>query len=268
MGYGVTVDGGEGQVTFRFWLLASFWISFQGFLPDNWYPAYQGSPGTHYGSRECSVSAHSGSIWWSLWNHPHDWDNSIPKWRYGNFSVKDLLLGKVDCTRGPANEEVYLLPFLEDTYQARVTGSIWHWKHRRKYARIFDIIGDRYEIDVGFYGSDGKWVDQSVPSQGKGENSWDCGDTSLGSMTLGVNTATSHYDAALLFWKHTMEHRHKHAGTNWTPGSASEVGLRSRTEAALSLPRTDLPKYLNDPDPIKRTISRYRIERTEHHEEV
>ncbi len=210
------VDGDERELIFHISLFIGIWIIFSRFLPNKWYPTYETKT---YGDlpteKEISFRIHGGSFWWTLWK---DDDEGFHKsWRKGAFHYKDFIIGKTDCSHKEINYEDYVLPYYEGNYGVRVIESRWTWKMRRRFFWFLDIKNAlRYEVKAG-YQDGGVFIEKPIPKEGKGENSWDCGEDATYSCSFGINKLKSKRDAALEFWKSTMKERIRHGGKKWLP---------------------------------------------------
>ena len=122
--------------------------------------------------RTIEVRIHSGAIWWSIWRDWRDgWSRDIPKWRDGNFNVVDFLLGDSKCSRREVEERDVLVPMPEKCYAAKAKLTEYTWKRTRWFAKRML----RVQIDI----------EEGIPSEGKGENSWDCGTDATYGLTTG-----------------------------------------------------------------------------------
>lgn len=230
-GISLDVEGDEGHVTFHWWFLFSFWLIFEGFLPDKWYPLYYFSTmdkdPIHAGHRTISLQIHNATLWWNFWTNDNEWNSSTPKWRRGCFHFVEFVTGKKDYTNTEIEYKDFLLPYYEGNYKVRVVRNNAKWTMRRRLFWFMDINTDRYEVKTGYMNESNEWVDVPVPHEGKGENSWDCDEDATSSITFGVGNKNirSLSDAAIEFWRSTMMDRIRYGGTNWLPSKFKEKQL-------------------------------------------
>lgn len=91
-------------------------------------------------------------------------------WRW-YLNIDNKLKGKYKVSKKIIEERDILVPMPEKSYRAHAILADWTWK----YPRWFPKTVRRCEIDVP----------EGIPHAGKGENSWDCGDTATFGMTTG-----------------------------------------------------------------------------------
>jgi hypothetical protein len=120
--------------------------------------------------REISVRAHDGNLWLRFWGDPDDSSRDhqlvlhVDDWVLGRHRWHDEELSKTDV----------LIPMPEGCYPATVTMQRRTSKRPRWFSRTF------LSADVNIPGG--------IPCQGKGENSWDCGDDGLFGMYCQANS--------------------------------------------------------------------------------
>lgn len=152
-------------------------------------------------SREISLRFFDGAMWWHIWQDPDEWKSTDSKWRRGTFRPVDFLLGREKYStqdKGKGEREIL---FSEGTYTAKVRLFTSTWKRPRwHWARTIE----RAEVDVK----------SGVPIPGKGENSWDCDEDAVFSLTT---PATNVDEAVEKFVKSVNSTRLKYGGENWTP---------------------------------------------------
>lgn len=216
----ISIDGDEQELQFHFSLFLGVWITLERWLPRSWYPTRISKFG--YGElpeeKEISVRIHNRSLWWNFWRNDDEGFNKT--WRKGCFHFVEFIIGRADCSHKETEHEDFILPYYEGNYAIRVIESLWTWKMRR---RLFFFLDKkdllRYEVKAG-YQDGGVFIDKPIPHQGKGENSWDCGEDATFSISFGVGRIKSTREAALEFWKSTMKDRIRYGGKNWLPQSA------------------------------------------------
>jgi len=119
-------------------------------------------------------SIHDNAFWWSFWNESHFWSSKTPKWKDGCFHLDDFFLGKTTYTTKNILERVVSIPMPEKAYRAVATLFESVWKRPRWFAEKLT----RVEFEM----------QEPVPIPGKGENSYDCDDDAVFSMTLPAET--------------------------------------------------------------------------------
>lgn len=128
--------------------------------------------------KECSISVHSWALRINPWSSAHgDWCRKDPWWRRGvAIHIDDLLLGSSRYSEVDLQQQVpVLVPMPEGTYTgtARLFESEWR---RRWYWPATRLL--RVEINIP----------GGIPYEGKGENSWDCGEDATYGITVQAGT--------------------------------------------------------------------------------
>jgi hypothetical protein len=150
---------------------------------------------------EVAVRWHDGGLWWSFWQHPHEWSSRTPKWRSGHFDPIDQLLGRHVYSSLELSTETVEVPMPEKTYAGTVKLTLDTWKRPRW---PFGRSLPRATIEV----ADG------VPHPGKGENSWDCDEDATYSLTCAARTAEQ---AVAKLVESVLDSRRRYGGRNWRP---------------------------------------------------
>ncbi len=119
--------------------------------------------------REIGCYFHNGAFWYHLWvGTMASWSRDYPWcrwWRQGSFHSANLL-GKQRHTLETLKQDIPLqIPMPEGVYHAVAKLERRTWKRPLWFAKT------RMEVNVT--------VPKGIPFQGKGENSWDCGDDGL-----------------------------------------------------------------------------------------
>lgn len=114
-------------------------------------------------TREIALSFHDGGFFWSVWRDPMGgWDRSVPKWREGAWYPANFFLGRVNYTTREVEKREVSVPMPEKAYPATATLFESTWKRPRWFPeRLMRVTID---------------VPGGIPKEGKGENSWDCGE--------------------------------------------------------------------------------------------
>lgn len=224
------VDGGDDEVTLHLACIVGIWISFQGFVPDSIYPTYESKP---YGKLRCSKSIkfywYEWAVWWNLWMRDDEWRSTDPKWRRNSIHFDRLLMGKHSVAYEVLEEGNFLLPFFEGTYRVKVIKKM----RVDSWQRWFTRKSVCFEVEAG-YMENGKWVELPIPHQGKGENSWDCGEDGtyrmyFHSCNMENKERSSLYEGALYFWRSCMRQRERYGSASWIPSSYREKSINLLT---------------------------------------
>jgi hypothetical protein len=124
--------------------------------------------------REWSLRVFDWAIWWRVGGDPHSWSSKTPKWRDGNWHFLDTLLGKTRFSKVVLSKHSVLIPMPEGAYPATVELDECTWKRPRWFATR--RRGATVDIPKG------------IPHEGKGENSWDCGEDRLFGLSAAAET--------------------------------------------------------------------------------
>ncbi|MBA7632417.1 hypothetical protein ES703_39963 [subsurface metagenome] len=116
----------------------------------------------HYKEKEISIEFHHNSLWWNFWTSNMGWSSKTPYWRRGSFDFADFLLGRSKYARKVIEERDVEIPMPEKTYSAHVELCEDTWKRPRWFSKTIKRIDAK--------------IPKGIPHQGKGENSWDCGE--------------------------------------------------------------------------------------------
>lgn len=109
---------------------------------------------------------HDDSIWFDLWHDGDEWRSSDPKWKRFSLNVPDFILGSRKYTSEVVSEHDVLIPMPEGAYPAHVKLTRDSWK-RARWPR--PLVLRRYDVELKI----------PIPFQGKGENSYDCGEDAI-----------------------------------------------------------------------------------------
>lgn len=168
-GFGVNDGDGNNEWTFNFGcglftlyfalpiteLPIGHWTEFQGkrlFIPEE---------------REFKIYIFEYSLWICLWVNPMESRHNDPWWKkVHRFNLADLLLGRRKCTTEIIGSGETLIPMPEGSYRATYKTERRTWKRPRSFFKL-------QRVDF--------WLDipGGIPHEGKGENSWDCGEDGL-----------------------------------------------------------------------------------------
>lgn len=150
--------------------------------------------------RECSLSIHSGCLWWSFYRNPNEWNWDDPRWMRGSFDPAKFFLGDVKHWREDEAPVDGVIQLPEGEYQFKGSTYIGVWK-RPRWLATRDRI---YHVDF----------DPPLPIPGKGTESYNCDDDG----TYGCSGPAESLEAFLQQQvKQTLEHRERYGGKKWTP---------------------------------------------------
>lgn len=120
--------------------------------------------------RVCEIYWFEKALWVHPWGRRHEWRKSDPWWVRGfTIHFDDLLLGHAKYSDETLSTKDIVIPMPEGSYPATVRMFESTWKRPRWFARR--IIRADVEVPAG------------IPHDGKGENSWDCGEDATYGMT-------------------------------------------------------------------------------------
>lgn len=116
--------------------------------------------------RRCEISFHHRTLWIYPWSKKDEWRSADPWWVRGlTINFEDLLFGRSRCETREISTHDVLIPMPEGCYPAKVTVQERTWTWPRRFAK------SRTECSIDIPGG--------IPFEGKGENSWDCGEDGL-----------------------------------------------------------------------------------------
>lgn len=154
---------------------------FMGFPPLSvWFTlpwAFRKTLGYSSNKSFIDISIHDWTLWWQFGGSTMEWKRE-PKWKRGNFSLPDFFLGRTKHSSELLETREVFIPMPEGQYKAIAKKEISTWKRPRWFAKKETYVS----LDI----PDG------IPHQGKGENSWDCGEDSLHGIS-----AKDTYEAAI-----------------------------------------------------------------------
>jgi len=141
-----------------------FALDFNGILPKRWK--------NYNWERTTGISIHNGTIYFSIWNDDSWSGQDKPKWQEFCFNYTDFFLGKAQySTETLSFNPRVAVPMPEHNYWASVRIFQSTWKRSRWFVKRLT----RTEIKLP--------KDKPIPVLGKGENSYDCGDDAIYSLT-------------------------------------------------------------------------------------
>lgn len=217
--FGVSLDLADGEDAVIGWSvrcgLFALYMNIDHFTAHNWLSHLIKRPTERYGNgREIGISWFMGRLSVKLWADPMDWHSTDPKWWAFSIEPRTLVLGHPRYARSTYDTKCVEIPMPEAIYPARVdfeesvwTFPRWPWPTRRLGCTITP--------------------DTPIPCPGKGENSWDCGEDAIHSLSC---SATTTHDAVGEIVKSVMRDRHRYGGLAWRPqGERGVVKPREET---------------------------------------
>lgn len=121
--------------------LFSVWLKFKGVL---WYGQ----------EREIGINFHDWAVWINPWVEPMDG-------KYFSFHFDNFIFGKAKYSEEVVEERNVMVPMPEKSYLANAQLFKSSWSYPRWFTKT--IVRVNLKIEEG------------IPHEGKGENSWDCG---------------------------------------------------------------------------------------------
>lgn len=169
-------------------------------------PRWWLAPGPGYVSREYSLTF-SGEEWrlhWAWRGDPMSWSRGDPWWKNGTRSLKDVLFGRMKYREGEPESHEITVVMPEATYTGTCVMRADSWKRPLWFRRVIR----RAHIDMH--------EGQAIPTPGKGENSWDCGEDATHGMTCPAETVEN---AIAALRASVMRRRERYGGRNWKPAA-------------------------------------------------
>ncbi len=145
--------------------LFNLWVSFSGVLPSR----------DEYHGRTTGFVVAKDHGTWNVWAKTNEWSVGTPWWRHTYINWERLLFGKSSMTEKTMTEGTTIVPMPEANYPAtfKTTRAVFKWKTRLGPIRP-EKVHYCTEVVPG----------KPVPIPGKGENSWDCDDDALFSISV------------------------------------------------------------------------------------
>lgn len=120
------------------------------------------------------LAVHDSALWWQFGGNSMEWSSRTSKWKHGSFNVADFLLGRTQFSQEVLSTHQVLIPMPEGGYPATVVLERCTWKRPRWFALVKPMA------DVK--------IPKGIPHQGKGENSYDCGEDRLFGLSRSAST--------------------------------------------------------------------------------
>lgn len=237
LGMELAVKPHDEHGTFQFRIGMFFLVLYLGFFVPRWMNktidkrvmkgSYEGrETGFHlYNYTEGQGGWFNPVLTWDLWHTEHSWESKTPKWRHFYSDIKDDLFGYWIGEPAVLAEEMRQWTDTGipngGTYLVRLR-VIKHEQKRKKWG-MFRRFFHRLEIDT-----DPDELGLSGPAvPGKGENSWDCDDSSIDSSSIGWGSdpLPDDWQATIIrrFEKTLRDTRQKYGGKGWAPAAKIAV---------------------------------------------
>lgn len=129
------------------------------------------------GCCELTLVTHDGpEIHCGLWSRPMEWRSYDPWWRKNRvFFLRDIVMGQPGYSERVVEQwHDVSVPMLEGAYPARARLYEATWSRSRWFPKRLM----RVEITI----------ERGIPHEGKGENSWDCGEDATFGLTVAAPT--------------------------------------------------------------------------------
>lgn len=163
-GAGISLEGDEGSAgaSIRIPYLFSLYVHLVGL---KWVRALMG-----YDTARSEFAYHDGAFWMTPWGRDCEWRSDDPWWRRGLvWHWRDTFFGRQKYESRELEKRDVVVPMPEGSYKAVVTLSEDTWKRPRSPFTARRLAGS-IEVPGG------------IPTEGKGENSWDCGEDAIYSL--------------------------------------------------------------------------------------
>ena len=155
------------------------------------------------GIRRISLYWHEGTLRFTPWAREMEWRATDPWWVKGlSFTLMDFLLGRMEHEHVVHEEWTEtVIPMPEGSYPAKIRREERTWKRPRWPWKPFTKVSKYVEIELP----------GGVPFEGKGENSWDCGEDGL----WGCSSTGWSYEAAVAHVVESVLKSRKRYGGSW-----------------------------------------------------
>lgn len=152
-------------------------------------------------NREITFSIYEWTARWVFWKDDDSWSRGTSRWRQGHLNLPDFFFGDLKFERRILKQENVSIPMPEKNYPAVVTLDEATWKRPR-----WPFTKRRLGADVK--------LTKPIPTPGKGENSWDCGEDAIYQLSCGADSIAEAIGKTVAS---AMESRFRHGGRNWQP---------------------------------------------------
>lgn len=193
----------------------AFWFSLSGFRKFRdwwcsrswlkaWNEKFGGYPDSHKYTHFVffSISIFNWALHWDFFKFDWGWSHLMPKWMDGYLDIPNLLLGHQKCSKEILKVVDTEIPMPEGTYPANVKMTRMTWKRPRWFSK------SGYYAEVN--------IPKGIPHEGKGENSWDCGEDRLFGQHVRADNVS---DAIASVVKSVLREREKYGKSKYPPPS-------------------------------------------------
>lgn len=175
-GASIHTDKEDGGLAFHvaFPPIALWWtlpIQAQKLFENPFWARWNEATGGYKGSNRYTpfnlfnINIHDWSVHWDLLKFDWGWSKDMPKWMDGSFNIPDFFLGRTKFASELIAKHEVMIPMPEGSYPATVSFKRCVWKRPRWFSKVREDA----TIDIP----------SGIPHEGKGENSWDCGEDRL-----------------------------------------------------------------------------------------
>ncbi len=166
--------------------LGDLWLHVGGIVPYRWLERYKPNGQVDYDSRVFGVTIDGRGFRWDCWSIDGSWSKGQPWWMSPSWEWRRLFLGKTTTVSEIIDSGSTLIPMPEANYPATFKITRHEQAYSKPLGHIRDaILGKRFHFTTVV--EPGK----PVPVPGKGENSWDCGDDAIYSLSTGGRSVES-----------------------------------------------------------------------------
>lgn len=163
LGLSLQSDPSESEVTLIIRpLFFTVYLIFGRLFPESFYP---NDPKHKYEAKYINFHIHSWGLWLDLWTPLDSWEQGQ---RSYSFDIKDNLMGRMERKEIVLKKTTLNIPFPEGNYPVEMTLKQATYSRPRK-----PWVEEKYEVTVNADKAGG------IPVPGKGESSYDCGDTAV-----------------------------------------------------------------------------------------
>lgn len=221
-GVSFSANGGDDDATATLFVgcgLFAFWLGCSG-LPvgrSEWRPFGTTTPDgrtgyTHREKQEFALLVHDWAVWLTVWGGTMEWRSRDPWWKRGVcWHFVDTLLGERRHTHTILEEQwrTVLVPMPEGCYETLMRPEVRTWTRPRWPFWPLNIRQEYIEIRI----------EKGIPFEGKGENSWDCGEDGL----FGTSSTSHSYERAIASVVESVLKSRKRYGGSWQHRNAAPV---------------------------------------------
>lgn len=156
--------------------------------------------------KHTGIAIHNGSIWIDIGKDNDGWNSKRDKFKHIVITPMDIIFGRMKYNKLELERSEANIPMNEGAYPAEICLVECTWKRKRLPFKKKII---RAEIEML----------KPIPIPGKGENSWDCGENAIYSLTLPNKTTIAAAISGVV--ESCLRDRFKYGGHNWTPNKVN-----------------------------------------------